>query len=255
MENHKIILAVFDILFENIKPYLDEIFKSLYGGEYLYIMEYGWKFYQDKKLNEMKDYDLKSEITGPKKYLDLLFYINSIIKNWDSVKSLYVDNYLFILCHDIRYFRNKWAHQSVFTLREVYRVCDLAQSILEIMNINYEQLEHIRKSVLTEYYNQQAENHFKEINFNNNFNTTYSKPDNKEIKTEIKYHFNHIEPLKNTYNNRVNNQNIIVDQEMMEGDDIDRENIHNENYNKIINNNSAGQDYTVSQFGEDDDNY
>jgi hypothetical protein len=254
MENHKIILCVFDILFENIKPYIDEIFKSLYASDYLYVMEHGWKFYQEKQLNEMKDYDLKSEIGGPKKYLDLLFYINSIIKNWDSIKNLYSDNYLFILCHDIRYFRNKWAHQSMFTLREVYRVTDLAQSILEIMNLNYDQMEFIRIQALNSYYNQginYANRYISTTNTINNFNnecisfkTNLEVP---EIKKTSIINFNKFNHLNSCNNSQVN---INDDHEMIEGDEIDRENINNENYQRIINNKC--QEYTISHFGDDD---
>jgi hypothetical protein len=248
-----------EIVRSHLQPFLEQVMMSLYGNDYLIYMEHGSKN-EGVNVNEMKDYNYG---TMNKKYKDVLFYLNAFVKNWDKIQNLFQTNYPLSLCHSLKYFRNKWAHQSPFTMRELYRLIDECQAFLECFDINdLSELDGIRKAVLNELIKSEAEvivnsnsntninNHHEHelknsIEGNNNNNTyiyTCNNPnqyhhENNNYKGEHSTHNtnNSSNVLFNSFNNSNYNVYPYSDEVNMRcGEEVDREYLIQKNYEKIM---------------------
>jgi hypothetical protein len=158
METKQVIQQGLEILKTQLESYLTTTLQQVYGEDYMVYMENG------TRVNAMTDINLNN--VNKHKYKDVLFYLNAFIKNWDFVfRQIFKTNYLLTLCHSIKYFRNRWAHQSQFTVRETYRLLDDCQALLEELSINNKEIDNLRLSVLQSLVNLKSEE-FTDINKN-----------------------------------------------------------------------------------------
>jgi hypothetical protein len=156
MDCHLIIQNCLEILLTQLEPVIHSTTSQIYGNDYLIYLEYGPKA-ANLSLTEMKDYAIHfNHPLNLRKYKDLLFYLNSIIKNWETLKGLFKTNYVLCLCHSLKYFRNKWAHQSKFTKRELHRFIDECQVLLEEFDVKSDEIDLIRKHALEAYYHEEV---------------------------------------------------------------------------------------------------
>jgi len=186
MENSSIIQKVLQITKENLEFFIETVFIEIYGEDKFII--YLNNSHPEKKDNiEMMDYnEIKENYNN--KFKDISYFINIFLKYWEGIfKQKLIHNYVLTLIHSIRYFRNKWAHQSHMNERELYRFVDECQSFLEEMKINDEnfiknlnELNFIRLNCLEKLvYAEMNKNHFYVNNNNNILNETVSdKNDN-----------------------------------------------------------------------------
>ena len=84
---------------------------------------------------------------------DILFFLNVFQGEFNNYfYNKLNNNYSLSLSYSLKYFRNKIAHQSSLTLREIYRFIDETQAFMEELNIgNSEEkfnLENIRRNLL-----------------------------------------------------------------------------------------------------------
>jgi hypothetical protein len=246
-DNLRIVQGGLDILLNNIKPFMEETLKSIYGNNFWIYLEHGPKIVQQMDTLEMKDYNLTSDIQAGKKYRDVLFYLNSIIKNWETIRSLFGTNHILSLCHDIKYFRNKWAHQSPFTLREVYRFLDSVQIMLEELKLEYYDIDSIRKAVLEAYYKEEVERAM-----------GLRMPEDKkhDENSQTNQSNNYYNDLKGIQSQNLSQQNYNEeDLEMIDSHEIDRENLYESNFQKIISTQSGkNSSYSVTFLEEEGEN-
>lgn len=141
MDYKQIIQTGLELLKNQLEAYLETILKQVYGDEYMIYMQNG------TRINAMSDISIPNQ--NKYKYKDVLFYLNAFIKNWQFVFSTtFKTNYALTLCHSIKYFRNRWAHQSNLTIRETYRVIDECQALLEELGIANKDMDSLRIYVL-----------------------------------------------------------------------------------------------------------
>jgi hypothetical protein len=257
MENFQIVQKGLEILRKHLEAVLVETFKKMYGEEYLIYMEYG-----PKQTSFMKDYAIIN-----KKYKDVLFFFNAIIKNWEIIQSLFSSNYVLCLCHTLKYFRNKWAHQSPFSLRETYRFLDESQAMLEEIKAETIELDQIRKEILHNYYEEEL-NKFINGNQQQVLPTQHIQPisdhtnipliiNENPVKSNEFSLFNKQEAQKNIQNIPYYNYDLMNPNsnnfEMMDGNQIERELIHERNFDKLFSQNKQSQDkYKVSFFNDEE---
>jgi hypothetical protein len=142
MEYKQIIQNALDILKKQLEKHLELKLRDCYGDEFYVYLENGPKV----NPNNMMDKNLYNSKT---KYKDVLYYLNAFIKNWEfPFKNSFNNNITLTLCHSIKYFRNRWAHQSLFSVRETYRLIDECQALLEELQLDHSEIDVIRKSVL-----------------------------------------------------------------------------------------------------------
>ncbi len=193
------------------------------------------------EMQPMQDY---SDSLNKGKYKDVLFYLNAMIKNWNLFKGLFKTNYPLCLCHDIKFFRNKWAHQSLFSSREAYRCIDQCQALLEECELDAYEIDILRKEVLEYLYRDELSKVIKSsIGSKDN-------DENKNIDGQVEYNyqyndFNYNYEGSNNYqdNHNVINSNVKINHNeymndddliMEDGCEIDKRLIHDNNYNKLI---------------------
>lgn len=235
-----------DILKRQLQNYLEEILMKIYGEDYILYMEHG-----TKGVNQiiMNDYN----VLNKNKYKDVLFYLNAFIKNWELLSSLFTTNYAVSLCHTIKYFRNKWAHQSPFSLRETYRFMDECQALIEEIKKDSSEIDIIRKQLLEIYYASEVNNYYNSINNNNNFQQNDNLINfSTENKSNLLSNSNNNFVSYNNISNRYINDNNIMDynHDMIDGSQIDREQLIDLNYQKLINNNKDFKITNLSDLNE-----
>jgi hypothetical protein len=266
MDYSQIIQNALEILFKNLEPLIQSCMGQIYGNEYAIYMEYGPKA-ANLTLSEMKDHALDfNNNLNMRKYKDILFYLNAVIKNWDVFKGIFNSNYALCLCHSIKHFRNKWAHQSQFTMREIHRFIDECEVLLEEFHVKSQQLDFIRKKVLEIYYQEEVKN-FSQVNSNNshlqnNFklNLGPSPSFNQTDYNDYNLLNNHresssksTEVQNNSYNYKYNDlkRYHYQDHEMSEGFEELTESLLDHNYNKVINDkNGAYKDYNIYLYDQ-----
>lgn len=166
------------IVKENLEFYIEINFKEIYGEKYILYLNNSNEINNDKA-EQMIDYvDLENNYR--KKFKDVSYFINLFLKYWDGIfKKKIMQNYVLSLVHSIRHFRNKWAHQDFFSFREVYRLVDECQSLLEELFpqcentcIEYDVLNNLRLSALEAlvYSEMENKNNSNKNNFHNNLN-------------------------------------------------------------------------------------
>ena len=286
MEFFNIIQNALEILLKNLKPFIEDSLINLYGNEYLFYMEHGIKAYSDisiNNINSMKDYNLNLELSNNKKYRDVLFYINALIKNWDGIKNLFKTNYILCLSHDIKFFRHKWAHQSNFTTRELYRFVDQCQAFIEEFGGEVYEIEILRKAVLEYLYNEEVNKalinsgicntgnvggnnmvnsclNISSVNyqgfFDNNNSNLYSSLNTGNYSGNNTTCSN----LK-TYNNIYSQNNNYIDNEDMVMANLEdfnnvtncnKDEIHTLNFNKMITNINSQDQYKITYYEDGD---
>jgi hypothetical protein len=246
-ENFRIVQAGLDILLKNIKIFMEETLKSIYGTNFWIYLEHGPKLAQQMHIPEMKDYNLTSDLKAGKTYRDVLFYLNSLIKNWETIKSLFDTNHIISLCHEIKYFRNKWAHQSPFTLREVYRFLDSVQYVLEELKLEYYYIDCMRKAVLEAYYKEEVQNAM---------GHRMHEIINHEENSHILQQSNLFNDFKEDQNSNLLQQHCNQeDLEMIDSHEIDIDNLYESNYQKIISTQTGqNSNYSVTLLEDECEN-
>jgi hypothetical protein len=162
MNNLQIVQSSLEILLNFLKPFVEDNLIKIYGDRYLVYLENG-----DCIISKVLS-DKSQENSSFKKYKDVLFYLNGIIKNWSVLQNLFVSpNYALCLCHSIKHFRNKWAHQDNFSYRETHRLVDEVQTLLEQINVNCLEIDNMRKYTLEVYYSEEVSKF--QANKSNNF--------------------------------------------------------------------------------------
>ena len=127
MEISQIIPKVLHILKENLENYIEYIFKEIYGEKYIFYLN---NSIESEQKDKMIDY-FDTENYYRNKYKDISYFINLFLKYWEGIFKIRLNNnYILSLLHSIRYYRNRWAHQSDFTVREIYRLIDESQALL-----------------------------------------------------------------------------------------------------------------------------
>jgi hypothetical protein len=226
MEFFQIIQNAFEILLNQLQPFVQIIMSKAYGSNFWLYMEHGSKA-AGLISSEMKDFssDL-NQLQNMKKYKDVLYYLNAVVKNWEIFSGISLTNYPLCLCHSIKYFRNKWAHQSKFTTRELYRFFDECQALLEEFNLNASELDLLRKSILEYYYNEEKNKFLCDsISSDGVINSSNSNNNN-----ETKNYYNDFSDI-----NKSNNYCSYDDHEMLDSELMDKtNNIHEENYQKLF---------------------
>ena len=201
METKQVIQQGLEILKTQLEAYLTNALQQVYGEDYLIYMENGTRVNPRTDLNNANKH----------KYKDVLFYLNAFIKNWDFVfRHVFKTNYTLTLCHSIKYFRHRWAHQSHFTVRETYRLLDECQALLEELNMDYKELDSIRISVLQGLVNIKNEV-YPDINqsVNKEYNALNKQGEDEDIDMLVDIDPNE---LDNDFINDLNYQKLIMDQ-------------------------------------------
>ncbi|CAI2369320.1 unnamed protein product [Moneuplotes crassus] len=143
--------------------YIVESLKQEYGEDYLNVIAYGVGYNTAGKSvqpysgdKEMINQE-KIQYEGYKKVhpdnWDFSHCFTVFLKFWDSLfsKSFTTNipkSYIFILKH----FRNQWAHNAQFTLRDAYRVADTVQLFFEMINAPTDEISMIRLVVLDKLF-------------------------------------------------------------------------------------------------------
>ena len=104
-------------------------------------------------LNLNNDVINKYNVNNNNNNTDILFFLNVFQGEFNNYfYNKLNNNYSLSLSYSLKYFRNKIAHQSSLTLREIYRFIDETQAFMEELNIgNSEEkfnLENIRRNLL-----------------------------------------------------------------------------------------------------------
>jgi hypothetical protein len=255
MEYKQIIQNGLDILKKELETYLETKLRDCYGDEFFVYMESGPKV-NPNKMVDVNLYNTKN------KYKDVLFYLNAFIKNWEfPFKSMFNGhNYPLTLCHSIKYFRNRWAHQSVFTIRETYRLFDECQALLEELKLDTTEIEIIRKGVLEMLVTEETkpkckiDQDTKKPITGSNLNTLIENTNyNPNLNYQVNNNSNNINSIyqnnnqpwnsslintntnSNVSNNYNNNYNYDDDDIMMVCSNIDDKDLQNDlNYQKLI---------------------
>ena len=166
---------------------------------------------------------------------DILFFLNVFQGEFNNYfYNKLNNNYSLSLSYSLKYFRNKIAHQSSLTLREIYRFIDETQAFMEELNIGNTQekfdLENIRRNLLKLMVNCNDNivvigKKIEDFNGFNDFNVEMKDDDNINIKN-------------NSYqmNNQINNENKL--------------NKYDKLVNKILQNNDNKNFLNVEQFNE-----
>jgi hypothetical protein len=235
MEYKQIIQNALDVLKKQLEKFLELKLRDCYGDEFYIYMENGPKV----NPNHMIDINIYNSKT---KYKDVLYYLSAFIKNWEfPFKNLFSNNYSLTLCHSIKYFRNRWAHQSVFTLRETYRLMDEGQALLEELNMDHSEIEIIRKSVLEMLVEEEVKN---------------KKGETPKLENNSFSLFNNVQPNVSTgsqgYSNLSNNNNGFKSY-----NNFGNSNQINSNSNNPDNRNQQPYNYDADEFmidvGDDKD--
>jgi len=237
MEYHQIIHNALEIVLKNIQPFIEDNFKKVYGNEFWIYMENGPII--NSQMNDHSDNNIR-------RYKDLLFYLNAFIKNWNLFKGLFNSNYIICLCYDIKYFRNKWAHQSLFSTREVYRFLDQSQALLEEINLNTYEIEILRKAILEYFYKEEVDKNIasiKQLEPNNQGFLQHNSQINNQIQNNAYIDFQSINE-NNNYKHQ-NDENLT----MLDGDEVDKNLLHYENYEKLMKNKNFDV-YKISYYDE-----
>lgn len=80
---------------------------------------------------------------------DLICLINIIHDHWDQVfDNKIVEKFPKAYFTIIRFYRNRWAHQTEMNIREIYRGIDIMEYILEHINMDYGPLTNARQVIL-----------------------------------------------------------------------------------------------------------
>lgn len=80
---------------------------------------------------------------------DVHVLINLMHNHWDQVFSKNIsDKFPRSLFTVIKFYRNSWAHQSKLTDRDIYRIIDLIQVVLEGLEINHQVIDQKRNEML-----------------------------------------------------------------------------------------------------------
>jgi hypothetical protein len=136
MQNQTLIDSM-NIFKESLKSYMITEFKAAYGSDWL------------EKALSPSNTDTQMCIKRAPNEWDIHILVNLMHIHWDQLfmKKLgeKVPRALFTV---VRFYRNKWAHQEQLTEREIYRVIDLMQFILETMNQDVQVLELKRTEIL-----------------------------------------------------------------------------------------------------------
>ena len=104
-------------------------------------------------LNLNNDVINKYNVNNNNNNTDILFFLNVFQGEFNNYfYNKLNNNYSLSLSYSLKYFRNKIAHQSSLTLREIYRFIDETQAFMEELNIGNTQekfdLENIRRNLL-----------------------------------------------------------------------------------------------------------
>jgi len=256
MDHFLIIQSSLEILLKHIEPIIQSTLSQIYGNEYSLYMEFGPRA-ANLTLSEMKDHAIQmATYPNIRKYKDILFYLNSIIKNWETFKGMFNSNYVLCLCHSIKHFRNKWAHQSQFTLRELHRFIDECEVLLEEFHVTSTELDIIRKNVLEVYFKDDILTNKENSLVMNNYGIQQSNLNllNLNMNNESqKYNLEKIDNKKyyNEYRNDIYHCN---DHDMSEGYEELTESLLENNYKRVLTDKEGVYEaYNIYYYDEEND--
>ena len=225
MNNHQVVQRALEILLEHIMPFIEDKMNTLYGSNF-------WPYLENGDCTKSKLMsDSGGEVNSFKKYKDVLFYLNALIKNWSAFQGYFPSsNYVLCLCHSIKYFRNRWAHQSQFSLRETHRFVDEVQVLVEqISGYSNAEIENLRKYVLELYYSEEV-----------------TKANIQEQNNLICY--------ANSSNLSLPQSSLVIQDEAMteHNDKMNLNSLHEANFQKVLteNQNNAKDKYIITYYEE-----
>jgi hypothetical protein len=230
MDYSSITTYCLDVIRNYLQQYITNTLIAKYGvNNYMLYLDL-----PSVSLSQMTDTFQMDSTKKVNKYDDALFYMNSFIKNWNnSFSSVFNSNYVLSLVYQLRYFRNRIAHQGGMTIRMIYRFVDSTQAFLEEINIQHDnqdiqRLEMVRKELM-------------KIMLTCNDNIVVlgkaQMNDYSELNIEMK---DDEEIVHNNYTMNGNNTHDVINNKKIE-----------ENYNKIMNGNDSNNFYKVSTFGDE----
>jgi hypothetical protein len=228
MNNLQIVQSALEILLNFLKPFVEDNLIKIYGDRYMVYLENG-----DCIISKVLS-DKSQENSSFKKYKDVLFYLNGLIKNWSVLQNLFVSpNYALSLCHSIKYFRNKWAHQDNFSYRETHRLVDEVQTLLELINVNCLEIDNMRKYTLEVYFREEVSKF--QANKSNNF-YNINLQDDSPMLDSCSINYSNYQKEATIINTTTNDNNAL----------------HEANFQKILKSsqNNPNDKYIISYFDE-----
>jgi hypothetical protein len=229
MNNLQIVQRALEILLDFLKPFVENKLMTLYGERYWVYLENGDCFLS--KVTTEKPNENSNFI----KYKDVLYYINGIIKNWSVFQTQFIlPNYSLCLCHSMKHFRNKWAHQDNFSFRETHRLLDEVQTFLEHLNMSCSEIDNMRKYMLELYFTEEVSKYQanKGDNINNIYNLTQEEDSLMLDNTAINFQKESASIMNKSGN--------------------DSNSLHEANFQKLLqsNQNNPNDKYIISYFDE-----
>ena len=165
-------------------------------------------------LNLNNDVINKYNVNNNNNNTDILFFLNVFQGEFNNYfYNKLNNNYSLSLSYSLKYFRNKIAHQSSLTLREIYRFIDETQAFMEELNIgNVEEkfnLENIRRNLLKLMVNCNDNvvvigKKIEDFNGFNDFNVEMKDDDNNNNYQMQNNNFINENKLNNNYDKMVN---------------------------------------------------
>ena len=215
MENKGIILNALELTKNSLSKFIEKTFIERFGNNWENALVNGP--IQEIEMNG------KSKKENDVKYRDLNFYISSFLSHWSIfLKNKFHTNFPLTLCHTVKHYRNKWAHQSSFNSQETYRIVDACINLVEELGENSLALCELAKVCLNNFFND-----IKKGDYNNMGKDSISKTENS--------------------NNNDCNKNMSNISNML---NMPHEVKDNFNYNNNFNNNISFQENQLSTHKE-----
>ena len=213
MDISAIIHRTLQLTKENLEYYIELNLREVYGNEKFIIYLNNPNPGKNESQEQMIDFrDLENNYR--KKFKDVSYFTNLFLKHWEGIfKPKLTNNYVLSLIHSIRHFRNRWAHQSNMNEREVYRLADEAQALLEEIRPNdgkgserIEEMNDIRLDALEKLVFAEMDRH--NVNNNNHDlnNGSETNPQSVQANKDNKFSKHAFQDL-NVYNINYDNSN------------------------------------------------
>jgi len=233
MENKALILKALDLTKDRSSKFIEKSYKEQYGNNWENNLINGP--YQEIEMNGIskKGNDLK--------YRDLNFYISSFLTHWNVfLKSKFCSNFPLTLCHTVKHYRNKWAHQSSFNTKETYRIIDSCICLIDELGENSDDINELAKEGLQNFFNDIIKGLYNDMG-------NGSKKQTNSITTINTINNNDISPIQN---NSINyNQNSIPTIENNNINNINYPN-NNVNFNNLQHNHINSSNNNLNNFDE-----
>lgn len=135
--NQQILQESLEYFKKSLKVYICKEFYRVFGSNWI-----------DLALSPQNSDTIMTPKKSPNDW-DLPILITLIHTHWDHVFSQNISQkFPKSLLTVIKFYRNSWAHQMQLTDRDIYRVLDLIQVVLEQLHLNYHIIDLRRKEML-----------------------------------------------------------------------------------------------------------